>query len=194
MKAVVGEKHPYFIARQWDELQNLCMQQGEKISKEQFFGVCYEELIDEPEKVIRELCEFLGIEYYDNMLIFHKSNEASRAANSSKLWENVSQPIMKKNSNKFMKEMSDLEVSIVESIAGNTMDKLGYERLKIDRGYELRFTDTDIELFKSENHRLKHTVVKNTDPEDINRRRKQDSVIQNIVAFSEGIDDRNKVA
>lgn len=194
MKAVVGEKHPYFIANQWNELQNLCMQHGEKLSDDQFYGVCYEELINKPEDVIRGLCEFLGIKYQDSMLIFHESNEASRAANSSKLWENVAQPIMKKNSNKFLSEMCDLEIQIIESIAGNTMDKLGYERLKIDRGYELKFTTADIEKYKSDNDRQKHAVVKDTDPEDINRRRKQDSVIQTIVDFSQGIDARNKVA
>ena len=74
MKAVVGEKHPYFIARQWNELQCLCMAHGEKLAKEQFHGVCYEELIENPERVIRDLCVFLGIEYQDSMLIFHKSN------------------------------------------------------------------------------------------------------------------------
>jgi len=194
MKAVVGEKHPYFIANQWNELQNLCIQHGEKLSDDQFYGVCYEELISNPEEVIRNLCEYLGIEYLDSMMIFHESNEASRAASSSKLWENVAQPIMKMNSNKFLNEMSDLEIKIIESIAGNTMDKLGYERFKIDRGYELKFTAADIEEYKSANERQKHAVMKNTDPEDINRRRKQDSVIQSIVAFSEGVDSRVKVA
>jgi len=194
MKAVVGEKHPYFIASQWNDLQNLCMTHGEKLSKERFFGVCYEELINNPERVIKELCEFLEIEYQESMLVFHASKEASRAASSSKLWENVTQPIMKKNSNKFLSEMSEMEIKIIESIAGNTMDELGYERFKINRGYELQFSSADIEKFQAENEVIKQAVVKNTDPEDINRRKKQDSVIQNIIEFSEGIESRNMVA
>ena len=101
---------------------------------------------------------------------------------------------MKKNSNKFLSEMSEMEIKIIESIAGNTMDELGYERFKINRGYELQFSSADIEKFQAENEVIKQAVVKNTDPEDINRRKKQDSVIQNIIEFSEGIESRNMVA
>jgi len=194
MKAVVGEKHPYFIAHQWNELQNLCISHGEKMPQERFMGVCYEDLISNTEQVVKKLCQFLNIEYRESMLVFHESREASRAANSSKLWENVAQPIMKTNSNKFLNEMSDLDIKIIESIVGNTMDKLGYERFKINRGYELKFSEGDIEKYKSENEMNKHAVVKNTDPGDLNRRKKQDSVIRNIVEFSEEIDSRNKVA
>ena len=194
MKAVVGEKHPYFIANQWNELQNLCITHGENMSEDRFLGVCYEELIGDPEHVVKKMCQFLDIEYRESMLVFHESKEASRAASSSKLWENVTQPIMKKNSNKFLNEMSDIEIKIIESIVGNTMDKLGYERFKINRGYELKFSNQDIERFRAENENHKHAVVKNTDPEDINRRKKQDSVIQNIVAFSDRIRSRDKVA
>lgn len=194
MKAVVGEKHPYLIAEQWNELQILCMTHGEILPKERFLGVCYEDLISEPEYVIKNLCQFLNIDYQESMLVFHESKEASRAASSSKLWENVAQPIMKKNSNKFLKEMDDMEIKIIESIAGNTMDKLGYERFKINRGYELKFSQSDIERFRVENESHKHAVIKKTDPEDVNRRNRQDSVIQAITAFSEGIKTQNKVA
>lgn len=194
MKAVVGEKHPYFIAAQWNELQQLCMDHAKKLSNERFFGVCYEELIGDPEQIIRNLCEFLEIEYCESMLVFHESKEATRAASSSRLWENVTRPIMRSNSNKFLNEMSDLQIEIIESIAGNTMDKLGYERFRINRGYELNFTPNEIDNFKMENEMNKQAVVKNTDPEDISRRKNQDLVIQKIIEFSEGIEEAVMVA
>lgn len=194
MKAVVGEKHPYYIAKQWNELQTLCLDQGEKLPKDQFFGISYEELTSNTEEVINSLCEFLEIEYQESMLGFHKSREASNAADSSKLWANVTQPIMKKNFNKFLDVMNDDEIKIIESIAGNTIDKLGYERFMINRGYEIKFSDSDIKKYKSENEHLKQATVKNTDPEDIKRRKKQDKVVQNIIAFSEDIESASKVA
>ena len=194
MKAVVGEKHPYYIAKQWTELQKLCMDHGSKLSDARFFAVCYEELIGEPEQMVRNLCEFLEVEYCESMLIFHESKEATRAASSSRLWENVTRPIMRSNSNKFLNEMSDLQIEIIESIAGNTMDKLGYERFRINRGYELNFKPSEIDGFKIENERNKRAVVKNTDPEDIRRRKNQDIVIQKIIEFSEGIKEEEMVA
>jgi hypothetical protein len=194
MKAVVGEKHPYFIAKQWDKLQTLCLQHGEKLPRNQFFGISYEDLISKSDEVITALCNFLEIEYQESMLRFHESKEASNAANSSKLWANVTQPIMKKNSHKFLEEMSEDELRIIESIAGNTIDKLGYERFKINRGYEQIFTRQDIEEFEKENELRKHNIVNVTDPGDMKRRKKQDGVIQRIISFSEEIQSVTRVA
>ena len=175
-------------------MQTLCLEQGEKLPKDQFFGISYEDIICKPEEVISALCEFLEIDYQEGMLGFHKSKEASNAAKSSKLWANVTQPIMKKNTNKFLDHMREEDIKIIESIVGNTMDKLGYERLQINRGYEVRFSKKEIDKFKADNEHFKKAIVKVTDPEDIKRRKKQDAVIQNIVAFSEGIQSTTKVA
>ena len=194
MKAVVGEKHPYFIASQWNELQKLCLQHGEELPRDQFFAISYEDITTRPEEVISALCEFLGIEYQESMLAFHKSKEASNAASSSKLWANVTQPIMKKNSNKFLDKMSDADLRIIESVVGDTIDQLRYERFKINRGYEDKYTQEEIAQFKAENERAKQAIVSVTDPEDIKRRKKQEDVIKTIIAFSESIQSTTKVA
>ncbi len=194
MKAVVGEKHPYFIASQWNELQKLCLQHGEELPRDQFFAISYEDITTKPEEVISALCEFLGIEYQESMLAFHKSKEASNAASSSKLWANVTQPIMKKNSNKFLDKMSDADLRIIESVVGDTIDQLRYERFKINRGYEDKYAQEDIAQFETENERAKQAIVSVTDPEDIRRRKKQEDVIKNIIAFSDTIQSTTKVA
>jgi hypothetical protein len=101
---------------------------------------------------------------------------------------------MKKNSHKFLEEMSEDELRIIESIAGNTIDKLGYERFKINRGYEQRFTKQDIEQFEKENELRKQNIVNVIDPGDMKRRKKQDGVIQRIISFSEEIESVTRVA
>lgn len=181
-KAVVGEKHFYHIAKEWDEAQRLAITFRSKIPARRFFNLSYEQLTREPEKTTRALCKFLGVPYRSSMLDFYKSGEAQRAASASNLWENVTSPVIKHNSGKFLKEAREEDIRIFESIAGNSMDRLGYERVFAQRGQELRFSQEDIRGFDAENKRLKDEVRKGIDPADLRRRGRQEDLIKEIVA------------
>jgi hypothetical protein len=181
-KAVVGEKHFYHIAKEWNEAQQLALSFREKVPKGRFFNLSYEELTTEPERAVRALCGFLKVEYKASMLEFHKSAEAKRAASASNLWENVTSPVMKSNSRKFLKEARESDIRIFESVAGESMDSLGYERLFAKKGEEQHFGPDEIRSFDAENKRLKDEIRQRTDPADIERRKRQESVIKEIVA------------
>ena len=179
-KAVIGDKHPYFIAKQWTDLQEHCITQMKWHGSESVFPISYENLLANPEKVINELCNFLDIKFSPKMLDFHTSREAERSAQSSSLWENLSQPIKANNSKKFLAELTTNQIEIIESIAGDVMDTLGYERVRINKGEELKFTDKQIEKFASENEKA---IAKNTskiDPEDLKRRKLQTGFLNKI--------------
>jgi hypothetical protein len=177
-KAVIGEKHPYFIAKQWNELQNLCIEQIN--GSESIFPISYEDLLDNPEKIVKELFLFLNIKFNKKMLDFHTSKEATRSAKSSSLWENLSQPIKSNNSKKFMAELTTEEIKIIESITGDVMDTLGYERAIIKHGEELQFSKKDIEHFTQENLKAKNKTTSKIDPDDLKRRKLQTGFINEI--------------
>ena len=181
-KAVVGEKHFYHIAKEWNEAQQLALSFRKRVPSKRFFNLSYEELTTDTERAIRSLCAFLGVEYKASMLEFHKSAEAKRAASASNLWENVTNPLMRNNSRKFLKEARENDIRIFESVAGDSMDVLGYERLFAKKGEELRFSQDEIRGFDAENKRLKEVVRERTDPEDLERRKRQESVIKEISA------------
>ena len=181
-KAVVGEKHFYHIAKEWNEAQQLALSFRKRVPSKRFFNLSYEELTTDTERAIRSLCAFLGVEYKASMLEFHKSAEAKRAASASNLWENVTNPLMRNNSRKFLKEARQNDIRIFESVAGDSMDVLGYERLFAKKGEELRFSHDEIRGFDAENKRLKEVVRERTDPEDLERRKRQESVIKEISA------------
>ncbi len=84
-KAVTGDKPCCIIAQKWAELQRLCLSE-QAHSPQQVYGICYEELTAEPEPILRDLCEFLGIQFKSEMLDGHLSSEAQRTASSSSLW------------------------------------------------------------------------------------------------------------
>lgn len=179
-KAVIGEKHPYFIAEQWNELQELCIAQMNWHGTENIFPISYEQLLENPDKTVKELCQFLEIEFSDKMLDFHKSKEAERSANSSSLWENLSQPIKSNNSKKFMTELTTEDIKIIESVTGNVMDTLGYERAVIKKGDEFVFHAKDIERFSRENSKAKAKNSTKVDPDDLKRRQLQTGFLNQI--------------
>ncbi len=178
-KAVIGEKHPYFIAKQWNELQELCIAQM-KHGAENIFPVSYEALLENPEEIVKNLCKFLEIEFSDKMLDFHKSSEAKNSAKSSTLWENLSQPINTNNTKKFMNELTTEDIKIIESIAGDVMDTLGYERVVVKKGDEFTFNDKDIEIFSIDNSKAKAKSSSKIDPNDLKRRKLQTGFINQI--------------
>lgn len=179
-KAVIGEKHPYFIAEQWNKLQKLCITQLIEHGKETIFPISYESLLEDPESIVKELCQFLDIKFSKKMLDFHTSKEAEHSAKSSSLWENLSQPIKSNNSKKFMNELSTDEIKIIESITGKVMDTLGYERAVVQPGEELSFTEDEIEHFAQENAVAKANNSSKVDPEDLKRRKMQTGFLSEI--------------
>ncbi|MCY2958935.1 MAG: sulfotransferase [Planctomycetota bacterium] len=181
-KAVVGDKHVYFLAKQWAELQRLCLDTSARLGPERFHPVSYRELTESPEATLRRLCDFLGIEFSPRMLECHDSEEARNTAAASSLWENVKRPIIATNHDKFREELADEEVRIVESVAGREMDELGYARVLVERGQEDTFTADRIAGFKKINERLKKLRAQTMEPEDAERRKRQDQVLVDLRA------------
>ncbi len=179
-KAVVGEKHFYHIAREWAATQEQALRIQREIEPGRFFSVSYEELIGDPLRTARDICGFLEVPYHAAMLEFHRADEAKRAASSSELWVNVTKPVMKNNSRKFLREANRRDVEIFESAAGHVLDALGYDRAYVRKGEETIFTEADIAAFTAENNRMKEDVKKLIDPTDLIRRDLQNNLLKEI--------------
>lgn len=179
-KALVGEKHYYHVAREWAEWNRAALAHRKRVSAARFASVSYEELTAQPEQTMKRLCTFLGAKYHPSMLEFYASDEAKRTADSSVLWGNVIKPIISGNTRKFVREMSVEDISVFESVAGDVLDALGYDRVHVQRGNERRFTTREISLFDAENKRLKEEVLSRVDREDLERRDQQALLIAEI--------------
>jgi hypothetical protein len=186
-KAVVGEKHFYHVAKEWADTQELAIQHRNRINPSRFFSLSYEALTSEPEATVRRLCQFLGVEFTEAMLEFHKSEDAAKASASSELWRNVASPVMRNNSRKFLKEASIDEVRIFEAVAGHVLDTLGYERTYLPKGRTIPFSSSELERFNKENQELKQQVLKSVDPDDLARRTMQEELLAQIKARRRGV-------
>jgi hypothetical protein len=186
-KAVVGEKHMYHIAKGWAKVQEIGLGLMDKIGPGRLITVSYEELTANPAAAGQRLCEFLGVAYTDGMLEFHNSDEAQRAASSSTLWDKLTQPVMQNNTRKFLRESSEDDIRIFESVAGHVLDSLGYERVHVPKGEEMKFSDLEITAFTRENERLKLKLLESVDKDDLERRGVQDSLLAEIRSRSGGV-------
>ncbi len=175
--AVVGDKHPYFIAREWSRLQRAAAMVRERVGSGRCFDVCYEDLTADPEPLLRSLTDFLGIAFQPSMMEFHRSSEAREASRSSQLWQNLGQPLIRNNSKKFLTGLTREEVEIVESVAGADLERLGYERVYVPAGQERVFDSEQVAAFSKENERLKHEHRSAMDAEDAERRSHQLSLL-----------------
>lgn len=123
-QSVFSTFHPYYTAKLWDE------QQAKGLALEAagvpLLRVRYEDLAAEPEAEIRRICGYLGEDYHPHMLEFFKGKEARSSSSLSESWKKTAEPVSAEGLARWRRDLSREEVHAVESVAGETMERLGY--------------------------------------------------------------------
>jgi hypothetical protein len=88
----------------------------------------YEDLIDDPEGTVREMCQFLDLEFRSEMLDYQRNSERflAEAKNPADHQHLTMAPT--KGLIDWRTSMSPDDVALFEAIAGETLDELGYPR------------------------------------------------------------------
>jgi gluconate kinase len=132
MKRPIAHFTVYNAAKHWAENQFQCLDaiytQGIDA-----YTIKYEELITDPVNIMTNLLNYLEIEIEEECFQGRKAVNESQISNP--YWENVGKPIIKDNFRKFEKQLTNEEVSIVETICREEMDHLGYD-FTTDRSWE----------------------------------------------------------
>jgi len=178
-KAIVGEKHIYFLAKQWKQDQEECLRLKKTVPADRFFSLNYETLISDPESTIKQLCEFLNIEFSSNMLEYYTSDTSKITAASGEMWKNLEKPIMNNNTGKFVKSFEGDDLEIFELVAGDVLTELGYPLYSSSHNAELLSADK-IEQYKNENIRLKKQSIVDAKENDLEKRKPQEQIIAEI--------------
>lgn len=113
--------HFYFASDGWVEAERDWEALSTNLSNDQFIDVHYEELVTKPENELRRVCEFLEIEYTDQL--FDYSNTS-----------NYSYP-KKDLAYRWRKQLSVEEVQLVESRIRPLMQARGYEPESAEKTY-----------------------------------------------------------
>lgn len=126
--SVFSPFHPYYTAVLWRRQQLEGLDLFNSISKSNITLVRYEDLVKKPESAVTGICAFLGEEYEPGMLDFFKTGAARKSAALSGSWVNAASPVRTGSISGYRQSLSKSEGRLVEAVAGDLMDRFGYER------------------------------------------------------------------
>ena len=98
---------------------------------DRFYTLKYEDLVTNPELKMRDVCGFLGIDYAEEMLDFHRVenvNEFLPEEAMNKFHANLLKPISSEKINGWKSALSHNEIKIADYVVGNCAEKAGYQK------------------------------------------------------------------
>jgi len=118
-----------FIAFKW-YYYNKEVEQKKEVYNDSFFTVRYEDLVETPEKILIDVCDFLNIPYNSESLNFHKKIE-DEYGKYKKYKEgyhaSLTKPIDKNKSNKWKSYFNKKQLNIINHICIDSIKKYNYE-------------------------------------------------------------------
>lgn len=179
MKAIVGEKHIYHLAKQWKEEQDLSLALCRSIDASRYIAIPYEQFVLDPESTIKSICEKLHIVYRPEVMDYSRSEESRETAASGEMWSNLVKPVMKDNTRKFLRELSGEDIALFETIAGDTLQQLGYELFSSPEQRIVPDAEA-VNTFNTANKQLKNAARQKAAASDIEKRAAQDAFITSL--------------
>jgi hypothetical protein len=178
-KAIVGQKHMYHLALQWKNDQEQALNWCKNIPEERYIALSYEDMLQQPEACIQRICDKLGVPFTDKVRDYYRSEDSMVTAASGRMWQNVAQPIMSGNFNKYKTNASPEDIHLFESIAGDTLTSLGYDLENPGIGNN-GFSSEEVENFHVMNESMKLEARSKADPADLEKRKKQREFLQTL--------------
>jgi len=120
--------HPYTISKLWNSSNNKVQK---LVSHPQVMVVKFEDLIENPETLLKKACAFLDITYSADMLSVPQVGSSTGSDNPQALGIN------KSNKNKFLKGLNHAEIRICESVTKNLRSAYGYTNSGVSQNYIL---------------------------------------------------------
>lgn len=98
----------------------------------QFYTIKYEDFVNDYHTNYRKLCEFVGIDYDENVFDFYKKKEEIFKIYPEKQFERYHKSLLKPITNEkvgiWKNELSEKDVRTADAVAGKYAELLGYER------------------------------------------------------------------
>jgi hypothetical protein len=94
--------------------------------RDRFFEIQYEELLNDPEKVSRDICGHLGLEFCSEMLDFN-SRAKDLVFDDELQWkDNLFSPLIRNNTGKWKTQLTRTEAALVERTFNRMLAERGY--------------------------------------------------------------------
>jgi hypothetical protein len=124
---VYGYENVLRVALEWRDQVTLCHKMGAMLPRERFLEIRYEDLVADPEGVLRQACTFLGTSFSPRMTTYHDHLDEHVPRDRQSLWPLLNRPPIASNAFKWKSGMSSRDQAIFERTAGHLLRTFGYE-------------------------------------------------------------------
>jgi hypothetical protein len=115
----------------------------------------YEDLISNTPLELEKILNFFGLNFESDILNFYKDELTKENSKTQHAWNNLSKSVMSENSNKFLNELSEIEVQVIEKICYFEMKQLNYS-VKSTENQLNKINDKVIEELKTKEDSLEY--------------------------------------
>lgn len=116
------------IARQWSTNLFKVQDDSSVLHPEQKLTISYENLVNEPQLIMRKVVDFLGVDYEPTMLDFYVSNQNQHLEPAALMdWkQRTLEPVSAKTVGRFLTELSADEIKVFQDTAQDCLQTFGY--------------------------------------------------------------------
>lgn len=154
LESSFGPTNIFAAAESWKLAQSFVHPWREKLSPHDWMDVKYETLVREPERILREVCAFLGEEYSPEMLEFYKT-EYCQNRGSTKDHKPLGSPVSDKYVGIYKHLLSLRDQQVFAAVAGDELVKYGYE-LDVE---PIEITPEQAELWREQDGRIRAALL-----------------------------------
>ncbi|MBI4763328.1 MAG: sulfotransferase [Deltaproteobacteria bacterium] len=126
LESAFGAANMYGAAHTWNLANAFVRPFRRRYGSSTWFDIRYEKLVREPEKVLKDICDFLGESYSSEMLAFYKTPSA-RKRGKQRDHAPLGHPVSDQYVGIYKYLLSLRDQQIYAAVAGQTHRKLGYE-------------------------------------------------------------------
>ena len=125
----------------WDRFVRAGRAAGTRLGADRYREVRYEDLVREPDRVLAELCLFVGLRFDVSMLRYHERADDALFSGGvpTEHHSNLKKPPTI-GLRDWRRDLPPKDVEVFESLAGELLDELGYERGAVHRSWVARLT------------------------------------------------------
>lgn len=138
----------------------------------------FEDFIENEEQILKEICNFLGLQFKSEIMDISRSEEAKRISTQSALWESNHLPPERKNIDKFKKSLSESEIECIETLTAPYLRIYDYQPTT---SAQFKLGDTALKQAhqqSDEKKRLAWAELKKKNPQDYILRKKRADYIE----------------
>jgi len=119
-----AKSHPSVMALDWKLKLDFIERSIKTIPASNMLLVRYEDLLTQPNESLQKICNFLSIDFEEDMLRFHQSSNKYIGKHHSDL---IFKAIDDSNITKWKKLLTQNEIDMYQFVAGKSLKKYGYE-------------------------------------------------------------------